>query len=64
MITHKIINTDTGIRYLCNQACYITKDKLRIYWSEVTCKNCRKHIKNNIFSHRKLSHSNHKQNRK
>ena len=40
MIIHKLVKTDNGLRYLCNQAVSITDIKGRMYWNKVTCKNC------------------------
>jgi hypothetical protein len=37
----KIMHMNFKGRYMCNQACCITKEKLTRQTNEVTCKNCR-----------------------
>jgi len=46
MIKHLLITTyDGSERYMCNQACSITKEKCVKDQSLVTCKNCLKQLK-------------------
>jgi len=45
MIIHKRLivqryGKEKDDRYLCNQACGVTKEKLTDIWDCVTCKNC------------------------
>ena len=35
-----IIHYVQGNRYLCNRACFTTKQKSTRHWKNVTCKNC------------------------
>ncbi len=42
MIVHKRLRRGSENRYLCNQACGVTKGKHTPFWKDVTCKNCLK----------------------
>jgi len=39
---HYLLFVEGDPRYLCNQACGITKGKVTKNWKHITCKNCLK----------------------
>ena len=41
-IKHMVVSRGGYVRYLCNQACMVTRRKVADSWSKVTCKNCKR----------------------
>ncbi len=47
---HFFILKDNNIRYLCNQACGISENKITNDYFKVTCKNCKDMLERDILN--------------